>query len=78
MSLFQTLENSQFRVEDNSFEQLDSRASQQVKEGKGSESTVGQLKIPAPALSWLLLPQLLHRHAAGVVEVMGPVLLEGI
>ena len=33
--------------------------------------------LPCP-LCWLLLPQLLHRHAAGVVGVMGPVFLEGI
>ena len=34
-------------------------------------------RLPYPSC-WLLLPQLLHRHAAGVVGVMGPVFLEGI
>lgn len=53
VTFFQTLESSQFRVEHNSFEQLDSRASQQVKEGKGSESLLGWLTIP-PALSFVL------------------------
>lgn len=53
VTFFQTLESTQFRVEHNSFEQLDSRASQQVKKGKGSESPSGWLTIP-PALSFVL------------------------
>lgn len=67
MTFFSDLESSQSRVEHNSFEQL-TKASQQVKEGKGSESPAwADRQYQPPALSFVLASpsQLLHIHVAG-------------
>lgn len=61
---FRPLKSSQCRVEANSLEQLNSRASQQVKEGNGSESPLtAQIRLavdgsclPWPSC-WLPIPQ---------------------